>query len=399
MTATSRTGRNLATAVAAACVLALVLAAALWWVLRETSEKRYTAMFTGTVGLYEQNDVRVLGVKVGKVEKIEPQGDQVKVEFVVNADVQIPAEAKAVIVAPSLVSDRYIQMTPAYTGGRELAEGVVLARDRTATPLETDDLYDSLNRVTSALGPNGANKNGALSDLLNTLAKNLDGTGQVTHDTITQLGKAASTLSGNQGDLFATVDNLQKFTSALAGSDQQVNQFVQQLASVNKFLAGERGDFALAVRELGTALGTVQKFIDSNRGKIKTNVDKLASITKVLVDQRASLAETLDLAPLALSNLAGTWNASSQTLDARPQLNELTQPPIVMICNLVKQLTPAQLPPVLGDTCKQLAPVIQGLVPLPSVGQVIEGFHRHQLPSLPLPLAGAMYGTPPPGGK
>ncbi|MFD1052440.1 helix-turn-helix domain-containing protein, partial [Kibdelosporangium lantanae] len=68
---------------------------------------------------------------------------------------------------PSLVSDRYVQLTPAYTGGAEMASGTVVKK--TASPVELDDLYASVNKLTTQLGPNGANKNGSVSQLLDTL--------------------------------------------------------------------------------------------------------------------------------------------------------------------------------------------------------------------------------------
>ncbi|RLK60763.1 MCE family protein [Actinokineospora cianjurensis] len=383
--------RDAARVLALICVLGLVVAAALWWLLREPNTKRYTAVFAGVVGLYEDNDVRVLGVRVGTVDKITPKGDRVEVEMLVDRTVEVPAEAKAVIVAPSLVSDRYVQLTPAFTGGEVMATGAVIPRDRTATPLEVDDLYASLARVSETLGPNGVNKDGALSDLLIALSRNLDGNGQAVNDTVTQLGKLSSTLSGNSDDLFATITQLQKFTSTLAANDEHVRTFTTELAEASKFLSAERGNLAAAVDQLGIALGTVQKFINDNRGHLKSNVDKLASVTQVLVDQRAALAETLDIAPLALSNVINTYNASSGTLDARANINELTQPPIVTVCKLVRQGTAQPLPQTLADLCDQLAPVVQGAVPLPSPAQVIEGMRSGKLPTLPLPIAGDAY--------
>lgn len=397
MTTKTRLGRDLARGVTIAIVVALVVAVALWWVMVDANQRRYTAMFTGTVGLYEDNDVRVLGVKVGHVDKVEPEGDLVRVEMLVDRSVKIPASADAVIVAPSLVSDRYVQFTPAYVGGAVMAEGTVLPRERTQTPLEVDDLYASLNRVSTTLGPNGANKNGALSDLLKTLAKNAKGNGKALNDTITQLSKFAGTLSGSDKDLFATVDNLQRFTTTLANSDDQVNQFSEQAAQVTGFLADERGDLGAAVQQLGVALGEVQQFIDHNRARLKSNVDKLASVTQVLVDQRASLAEVLDTAPVALSNIINSYNGSSGTLDARADINELSEPPIVLLCGLLRQETPSKLPQTLADTCDQLAPVVKGLVPLPSPAAVLTALQSGKLPPLPVPLSN-LYGTESKGG-
>ncbi|WP_156757951.1 MCE family protein [Actinokineospora pegani] len=392
-TFTSKFSRDLSRTVAIACVLGLVVAAALWWLLREPNEKRYTAVFTGVVGLYEDNDVRVLGVKVGSVDKITPRGDRVEVEMLVDRTVEVPAEAQALIVSPSLVSDRYVQLAPAFTGGEVMATGSVIPLERTSTPLEVDDLYASLTRVAQTLGPNGANSDGALSDLLNAGAQNLGGNGQLINETITQLGQLSSTLSGNSGDLFGTVDNLQKFTTALAGSDDQVNRFAEQLAQVTDFLAAERGNLGAAVDQLGKSLGLVQQFVNDNRGRIRSNVDKLASVTGVLTQQRAALAETLDIAPLALSNVINTYNASSGTLDARANINELTQPLIVTLCNLIKQGTPQSLPSTLGDACTAIAPIVNGLVPLPTPAQVVADLQAGRLPSLPLPLAGQVFGT------
>jgi phospholipid/cholesterol/gamma-HCH transport system substrate-binding protein len=381
----SRMGRDLARGVAVATVLALLVALFLWWVLVDGNQRRYSAVFTGVVGLYEDNDVRVLGVKVGHVDTVTPKGDTVRVDMLVDRTVRLPADARAVIVAPSLVSDRYVQFTPVYTSGATLAEGALLPKERTATPLEVDDLYASLNRVSQTLGPNGVNKDGALADLLNTLAKNLAGNGAITGETVTQLSQAAKTLSGSDDDLFETIDNLQKFTSALAANDDAVDQFSEQAADATKFLADERGDLGEAVRQLGIALSAVQQFINDNRAHLKTNVDKLASITQVLVDQRAALAESLDIAPVALSNIINAYNGSSGTLDARADINELAQPPIVTLCGLFRQGTPNDVPQVLADTCDQLKPVVEGTIKLPTPAELLTALQNGTAPQLPIP--------------
>lgn len=384
---TTAVNTKLGRAIAMACVLALVATAALWWIFSGMNERKVTAHFAAAVGVYPGGDVRVLGVKVGTIDEVVPEGKTVKVVFSVDRDVRIPQNAQAVVVAPSVVSDRYVQLAPAYTGGPTLGDNAVIPRERTATPVELDELYQSLDKLTTALGPNGANADGALADLLNSAAKNLEGNGQALNDTLKNLGQATRTLSGSKEDLFATVDNLQKFTAMLAANDSQVRDFNKQLADVTKLLADERGDLGAALNELATALQQVQGFIKDNREVLKSNVDKLASITQVLVNQRAALAETLDVAPLALGNLQNSYNAASGTLDTRADINELNQPPIVLICKLVQQATPNNVPPILAQTCKQLEPVLSGVVPLNSPAQVISDLNAGKLP-LPLPVAG-----------
>ncbi|HEY8372887.1 MAG TPA: MCE family protein [Pseudonocardiaceae bacterium] len=387
MNAFARLSRDLTRAVALACILALVTAGVVWWVLHRAAGTRITAHFSSAVGLYEGSDVRVLGVRVGTIERVHPEGRTVRVEMVVDPEVDVPADVQAVVVAPSLVSDRYVQLTPVYTGGPRMADGGMIPLERTATPVELDEVYASLDELVTALGPDGANAEGALSDLLRVGAENLQGNGQAMNDTLKRLGEVSRTLAGNREDLFRTVDNLQQFTSMLAANDTQMRQLNDQLAEVNRFLAGEREDLGAALAELATALESVRSFVQDNREKLHSNVDKLAEITQVLVDQRAALAEVLDVAPLALGNLNNSYNAASGTLDTRANINELTEPPIVLICKTLRQVTPNQLPQTLADICGQLAPIVDGLVPLPSLAETISALQQGKLPRLPVPLA------------
>ena len=337
--------------------------------------KQLTAYFTETVGVYPGSTVRVLGVPVGTVDAIQPQGTQVKVTMIVNSGVVVPASAKAVVIAASVVSDRYIQLTPAYTGGPQLADNATIPASRTAVPVEVDQIYTSLNRFAQALGPNGLNKNGALSELVKTGAANLTGNGANLHAMITQFGALSKALGDNSGNLFATITYLQRFTSMLKGNDGQVRQAEQQLASVSGFLAADRQDLGAALNQLATALGQVQGFIASNRGLIKSNVTKLASITKILVDERASLSEALNTIPLAVDNVVNAYDATNRTLDGRGDLNELSMGPGA---HALTAITSG------GTGTGGAGPA--GAVPLtPSALRAV--------PPLPLPAVG-LYGTP-----
>ena len=389
MTIRTYRGRTLVTWLAFACVAALLLTAGLWLVFRESGGTRLSAYFGKTVGLYAGSSVRVLGVKVGEVTGVTPQGDAVRVDMRVDST-QLPADVGAVVVAPSLVSDRYVQLTPAYDSGPVLASGTVLPKDRTATPAELDDLYSSLDRLSTALGPNGANQKGALSDVLDTAAANLRGNGGALNSTVGDLADLAKTLDGSKDDLFSTVQNLNSFTGALAASDQQLNEFYARVADVSKFLAADSADVGSALTSLGGALGDVQGFVQDNKAALESNVDKLASLTKVLVDQRAALAEVLDIAPTGATNFINSYDAASGTIAVRDNLNELTNPPILTICRLISAGTPKEVPDTLGNICKQLAPVLDGALKLPTVPQVLNSLQNGELPPLPLPLVDVM---------
>ncbi|QMU80435.1 MCE family protein [Streptacidiphilus sp. PB12-B1b] len=287
---------------------------------------RITAYFSRTIGVYPGSDLRILGVKEGTVESVSPDGTQVRVVLAVDSGVRVPADASAVVVAPTLVADRYVQLTPAYTGGPQLHDHGTIPLARTGSPVEIDQLYQSITQLADALGPNGANTDGALSQLLDTGAANLDGNGAAIGNSISQLGSAAQTLNGNSSELFATLTSLQSFTSMLKQNNSQVQSATGELSTVSGFLAQDRSDLGSALAQLATALGQVQGFIQDNRSRLQGIVDQLVPITQAMAKQRASLAELLTAAPLAADNLLNAYDPAQKSIDGRADLNELSLP-------------------------------------------------------------------------
>ncbi|WP_329041963.1 MCE family protein [Streptomyces sp. NBC_00178] len=324
-----------------------------------------TAYFDQATGVYAGSDLRILGVKVGTVESVEPHGREVRVVLRLDEGVDVPEEAHAVVVAPSLVADRYVQLAPAYTGGARLKDDAVLPAADNATPIEVDQLYASITELSTALGPDGANTDGALAELLDTGAKNLDGNGKAIGDSVEQFGKATKTLDRSSGNLFDTLSYLQTFTTMLKDKDGDVRAAEQQLNSVTGFLADDRKNLGAALEELGKALGQVKGFIQRNHGALKENVDLLVPLTQTLVDQRASLAESLDTLPLAAGNVLNAYDPANRTLNGRTNLNELS----------------------MGGPLTEPGAGLTGLAP-------VDAARRQSLPALPLPAVGTVYGTP-----
>lgn len=332
----SRPNVGLRSVLAAALVLALLVGlAVLLWPGGDTRHVR--AEFVRAVGLYQGSDVRILGVKVGEVTRVTPRGDRVVVDMDYDGAYDVPADAKAVVVAPSVVSDRYVQLTPVYESGPKLADDARIPLGRTAVPVELDRIFASLNDLDVALGPEGANKGGALSRLLAVGADNLDGQGRKINRTVVDFSRALNTLSTKRNDLFATVRNLAVFTTALASNDGSVRAFNTDLAGVADQLAGERGELALALKNLAVALGEVSAFVRENRRTLTRDIAGLADITGTLAKERAALAETLDAAPVALSNLQNAYNPASGTLDTRDNAQQLDDPG-AYLCSLLLAL-------------------------------------------------------------
>jgi virulence factor Mce-like protein len=360
------------------CLLALVVAAGMAMFLGGDDTKKLTAHFPRTISLYVGSPVKVLGVQVGAVDKVTPSGTDVVVEMHYDDTVDIPADAQAVIVSPSIVGDRYIQLTPVYEDGPKLADGATLQGQDTGVPLELDQIYSSLDQLNVALGPNGANKNGALSDLLSTTAENFGGEGAQFHETIQNFSTLSQTLDDNKEALFGSARELEGFISTLATNDKTVRQFNQSLSNVSDMLSGEKEELAAALHNLSVGLGDVATFVKENREILGKNITHINRVAKVLVKQRAALDETLKTAPLALNNLALTYNPQSGTLDTNANLgevvNQIASDPQTLVCGFLSQVDKSgQLCDLAGTVLKRSAPFGAPLSTRPSYDQTLGG--------------------------
>lgn len=338
-------------------VAAVVAGGAAFYLLGGSGSRRVTAQFSSAVGIYTGTPVRILGIAVGKVTSVKPDGATVTVGMEYDAKYHVPRDAIAVIVANSLVSDRYIQLAPAYGGsGPVLADGATIPESRTAAPAELDDIYSALNKLSVSLGPKGANKNGALRNLVNVSEANLKGNGAALGNSITKLSQAAQTLANGRGDLFATVKNLQAFTKALSDSDAAVRHFNNQLAQVAGDLASERSDLGAALHNLAGAINQVATFVRTNATKVRTDVTGLKNLTGILVHEQAALNESLAVAPSALSNVVHAYQPDLGVLATRSNLSSLLDP-----ASLCAIMDPSLIPGVPTSVTSPLGPLTGAL--------------------------------------
>lgn len=321
-----------------ATVLSLVLIAGLVVVSRSTTTANRTevvAYFANSNGLFPGDEVWILGVPVGKIDTIEPQSNRAKISFHFDDKYKVPADAKAVILSPSLVSSRAIQLTPVYTGGPEMQSGTVIPQERTAVPIEFDDLRDQLKRLAQTLQPTEPGGTSTLGGFVNTAADNLRGQGANIHDTIVKLSQAFSALGDHSKDLFSTVKNISILVSALESSQDLMRQLNQNLASVTGLLADDPNEVGNAVDSLNAVVGDVQGFVADNRETLGTTADKLSSVTTALYQSLDDLKQTLHIAPNAFQNFLNIYQPAQGALTGALALNNFANP-IQFLCGAVQ---------------------------------------------------------------
>ncbi|CAN5806253.1 virulence factor Mce family protein [soil metagenome] len=293
------------------------------------------AYFANSNGIFPGDEVRVLGVPVGKIDTITPEATRVKITFWYDAQYQVPADAKAVILSPSLVTSRAIQLTPAYTSGPTMADHAVVPENRTAVPVEWDDFREQLERLTDTLQPSQPGGVSTLGALINTSADNLRGQGANIRQTIIQLSQAFSALGDRSKNLFSTVKNISAVVTALQSSQDLLRQLNQNLAAVTGLLANDPNEIANAVRDIDSVVGELTDFVAANKETVGITSDKLASVSTALNQSLDDVKQTLHIAPTAFQNFTNIYQPAQGALTGALAVNQFANP-IEFICGAIQ---------------------------------------------------------------
>lgn len=326
--------------------LVLVLLAGALVLTGREGTRTVTAEFDRTVGLFEGSDVRVMGMRIGEVTRITPHGTAVRVEMSYDARYRLPAGVHAVVVAPSVIADRFVQLTPGYVDGPVLASGAVIPERDTRVPVELDTSLRVTTDLVTALGPDGANKNGALSGALETVAHLLDGNGSRTRAALRDLAAASQVVGDGAGQLSGTVQNLAGVSRTLAAYDDDVRRFNAELGSVSGALAEDSEQLSALLASLARSLGEVASFVAENRTALVTDVGRLGAVTEALVAERKALTEILDIAPLAFTNLTETYDPQAQAVRTRANFTEVTRVLDQVVCDSLSKQAGAGIAPL-----------------------------------------------------
>ena len=330
------------------------------------SSMHVSALMTSSAGLFVGNDVGILGVTVGKVTAIEPEGQYVRVEMELDTDHKIPKDVGAVVVARSVATDRYVELTPVYHDGPTLADGATIANDRTRTPVEFDQVLGALQRFATGISGDKRTTR-AVQRFIDVGQKAFDGEGSVLNSTIGSLADATNSVSSQRKQIVAVIDALDALVSAVVDNRRTVDRFVGQVSSATTQLAGERGNLRAALTALDRAVTDVARFAVDNRATLTRTMRNATGLIANVLTKRQQLGEILDVMPAALQNL--------QRLPHQGRLpTRITPTALLPLSGLLDQLcqnVPRPVCNVLNSVGDTLGNVLSGV--LNGVGGVLGG--------------------------
>jgi phospholipid/cholesterol/gamma-HCH transport system substrate-binding protein len=308
-----------------------------WQLYEKLTNNTIVAYFPMANALYAGDKVQIMGIRVGAIDKIEPTGDKMKVTFHYNNKYKVPANASAVILNPTLVASRSIQLEPPYKGGPTLPDNAVIPEERTQVPVEWDELRNGITNIISKLGPTKEQKKGPFGDIIESFADGLAGKGKQINTTLDSLSTALTTLEEGRGDFFAVLHSLALFVNALHQDDQQYVALNKDLAQFTNSLTSSDQAAANAIQQTDNLLSTARTFFTENREVLTHDVNNLAEATTAIVQPagRDGLETALHILPNMAANVLGIYEPAHGGLTGVFALVNFANP-IQLICSAIQ---------------------------------------------------------------
>jgi phospholipid/cholesterol/gamma-HCH transport system substrate-binding protein len=319
-----------------AVILALVVGYVGYRLYDKLTNNTVVAYFPAANALYAGDKVQIMGLRVGSIDTIEPAGDKMRVTFHYENKYKVPANASAVILNPTLVASRAIQLEPAYRGGPVMADNAVIPEERTQVPTEWDQLRNSITNIISKLGPTPEQPKGPFGEVLESFADGLAGKGKQINTTLNSLSQALTALNQGRGDFFAVVRSLALFVNALHQDDQQFVALNQNLADFTTHLAHSDSDLANALQQFDSMLPTLRRFLTKDHDALVHDVNNLADFTNTILqpDSLNGLETFLHVGPTAVANVNQIYHPTHGSVVAIPAITFSN--PLQFICSSIQ---------------------------------------------------------------
>lgn len=335
---TGRTAKVLGTLAVLSMAVAAVIALGL---LPATGHRplTVTAQFEDTVGLYPGNAVSVLGMQVGKVTSVTPTNNYVEVKLELDPKIAIPADAQAVTVSTSILTDRHVELTPAYQSGPRLADGDVLGLARTRTPVEFDRTLAMADKLARALNGNGQGQ-GPLADLVGIGSQIASGSGRDVKAALDQLSQALR-LSSDDGaatkeNVQSIADSLSVLTESAASNDTAIRGFGSQIRQLSQIVADQNLGSGDTGAQLNQILNQATDLLQKRRDGLKLTMTDMQTLTHAVTDNRRELSEILDVLPMLGTNVYSAIDQDAGAMRVHAMLDKLLMDSQMTkeICNL-----------------------------------------------------------------
>ncbi|MFI9510511.1 MCE family protein [Nocardia sp. NPDC052566] len=262
---------------------------------------RISADFENVAGLYAGNEVDILGVPVGRVDTVTAKGSYVQVTMSIDKGVKVPADVVAALVSPQLITNRHVELAPAYTGdGPVLTDGAHIPLEHTRTPVELDRILENFDQLGRAL--RGDNQTGPMASRV--LFPLLDGNGDKLRATLDALSSAFEVSLANGDQISRTIVKLNEITQIIADNDQTVRDFSGRLTELVRLMGEQAPGLQAVLTQLNDFVANTATVVGENRDQLLGALTRFTTLTAQMRANARGLTEITDVGPLFFQNLS-----------------------------------------------------------------------------------------------
>ncbi|NUR91033.1 MAG: MCE family protein [Nonomuraea sp.] len=264
----------------------------------------YRALFTDATGLRAGDDVRIAGVRVGRVEDVTLSGDKAEVSFTVLERTHLPRAVVAAIRWRDLVGDRYLALSTGAGAAGALKPGELITDTRPA--LDVTALFNGFRPLLRAIRPADVNK------LSWQIVQVLQGEGGTVDSLLGHIASVTGTLADRDAVIGRVIGNLDTVLGEIAGREHEYGRLIGDLRALVGGLAADRKAIGDSLTTLDRLTGATADLAERARPDLKADIQTSESFLKALNDQHVLIDKTLKDVPGRLNQLVravsyGSW--------------------------------------------------------------------------------------------
>jgi phospholipid/cholesterol/gamma-HCH transport system substrate-binding protein len=317
------------------------------------------AYFPRAVSLYKASQVKVLGLPAGTVDSVEVVGTEVKVTMSIESNIPVPKDVSALIAPQSLIGERYIALSPAWTQGVEKAPAGMEIRntpdhpDRVIIPVEPDEALAELKKFIDALDPQGLGK------LITNLSEDLQGQGPTLNHALDQVSQIVVTFADKDQQLVNIVDHFDKFTATLTTRETQLGEILTTFAQATQVLADERQSLENLLAGLADLSRDGLTLVAKHSQSLKTDLETLTRLAQSIDVNLGTLVQLLDSGPILVSGIQNAYDPTLRAFNLRQNFGPLAQEALGPLFDFIGIHPPTVCAPVV-QTCDSILGLAHG---------------------------------------
>jgi phospholipid/cholesterol/gamma-HCH transport system substrate-binding protein len=270
-------------------------------------DPEYRARFTDVTSLLSGDDIRIAGVRVGRVTDIALVHNRVaEVSFTVDEAIRLPRTTQVRIRYRNLVGQRYIALSEGPGTRGRLRPGELIPLSQTRPALNLTVLFNGFRPLFSALSPEDVNR------FSYEIIQVLQGEAGTVTSLLSRTASLTNTLADRDAVIGRVVDNLNKVLATLNARDDQLSEAIEQLQAFVSGLAADRTAIGESLGHIATLTEETAGLLSDARPALTSDIARLRRLAHTLNANEDVIASTLQRVPVRLSTLSrvggyGSW--------------------------------------------------------------------------------------------